>query len=261
MVEGSVYTHLRGTVVSTDREGRKGALTRRGPHPRPESRTLSRKLRGRVYTARSRVWWLFRREGRVYPRGPLRGRPSPPPGLSLVPRDGGRPLPQLRPNFEGGVVAGPEVLRMVSGEQRAPPSPALPRKLRGGGRTAGSVRSGIEFSPFSRGAGERGRGRGGPVRTQPDPFRRTLISRPHPTSPRVFWGRWASNASPEGARGRQDAVEALSTSPFPHAVCGGRAGDGGACPSDETLPLRYFRTFALAHFPLNTSAPISVSTL
>src|SRR5688500_3224225 len=42
-----------------------------------------------------------------------------------------------------------------------PPSPALPHKLRGGGRTAETRRSGIEFSPLPRSGG--GAGGGGPV--------------------------------------------------------------------------------------------------
>jgi hypothetical protein len=62
------------------------------------------------------------------PRGP-----SPPPGLSLVPRDGWRPLPQLRPNFGGGVgeADGPRLddrHRIARDGAPSPgPSPLVPR--------------------------------------------------------------------------------------------------------------------------------------
>jgi hypothetical protein len=81
---------------------------------------------------------------------------------------------------------------------QAPPSPTLPRKLRGGGRTAEAVSGAIEFSPFSRAAGERGRGRGGLSDASS-----MHVAEPgsigNPNLPQQFWGRWARFTSPEGA--------------------------------------------------------------
>src|SRR5688500_11044017 len=75
--------------------------------------------------------------------------------------------------------------------------PRFPWVLGGGGRGWGApaVRSvmGPERDRFLRlpGAGGEGAGGRGPRRTQLNAFRNVPIHRQPPTSPRVFWGRWA----------------------------------------------------------------------
>src|SRR5829696_1503760 len=68
------------------------------------------------------------------------------------------------------------------------------------GYALAGLRSGIEFSPSPAQRG-RGSGGGGPRGRSSMPF----VEAPtlgNPTSPSSFWGRWASNASPEGALAR-----------------------------------------------------------
>jgi hypothetical protein len=166
--------------------------------------------------------------GRVFPHGPLRGRPSPPPGLSLVPRDGGRPLPQLRGRGgEGRLTA----LRMGWRERRAPPIPGPSPTNVGEGRTAlqpSEAQSNSPLPPCSlRGKGP---GDGGRCPAAECPSKRSALSAT-PTSPRGFGGRWASGARPEGAcLLAWKAAEARSNSPpLP------RSGGGGPCGRSAML--------------------------
>src|SRR5215213_8531254 len=56
----------------------------------------------------------------------------------------------------------------------------------------------MRFSPLREERARRGRGEGPPAGGRQS----AAVHDPsaHPTSPRGFWGRWASHASPEGAR-------------------------------------------------------------
>ena len=147
---------------------------------------------------------------------------------------------------------------MVGAPLPGPP----PQTAWGKGERAEMSGSAVEFSPLPCSLGGRGRERGGALRTQCDAVRRRLDPRLYtplsarnerggagggagggaprgrqfdasrrapvpsasPTSPRLFWGRWARFTSPVGAPA--DAVPTVRSAPA----------------------LSYFRTFALSHF-------------
>jgi hypothetical protein len=76
-------------------------------------------------------------------------------------------------------------------------------------------------------------------------LRRTVrsapIPAPHPTSPSLFWGRWAGGAGPEGAR------RAIRSGPGPHSRT-------QALTHSRTHALTHSRTHALTHFPPQSAA-------
>ena len=91
---------------------------------------------------------------------------------------------------------------------------------RGGERKPGRgrLRNAIEFSPFSRAAGERGRGRGG-LSGASAMFVVEPGSVGNPNLPQQFWGRWARFTSPEGARPSRGIVRsATAFRPSPRDV-------------------------------------------
>jgi hypothetical protein len=138
------------------------------------------------------------------PRRPLRARkPRPPP-----------------PKLPGEVDVGPK----PAARDRILPSPRVVCAGRGRGRgprgrQPDPCRTGIEFSPFSRAAGERGRGRGGRLRAPARP--RSPIHDPS--------ARGAADASPI-------PVEPGSNSPLSPAQRGRGAGGEGA-PRGRQLDL------------------------
>jgi hypothetical protein len=108
------------------------------------------------------------------------------------------------------------------------------RARRGRAARAGvsAARSNSPLPPCSlRGKGS---GDGGRCPAAGCPPRRPDLSVPS-TSPRGFWGRWASNASPEGACGARGSVRTGSNSPLSPAQRG--RGAGGEGPG-ERGPLR-----------------------
>src|SRR5687768_12924024 len=147
--------------------------------------------------------------------------PSPPPGLSLVPRDGWRPLPQ--PRGRGGAGFG-ALRRVVARDGEPPPSPALPHKLRGGGRCDAPPGAGSNFSspPCSSGGG--GRERGGAWRTQWDIVRRAPIQRLRSPLREVRAGG-AGGGAPR-RRSSIPVVAAIEFSPLPAPFAGEGPGMG-----------------------------------
>ena len=129
---------------------------------------------------------------RLHPRGRERGAPADAVRCrSTTPGSRGFTLPSPRGTSGEGSGEGPPGGR--SSKQFAEPLQPWPR----------GCRSAIEFSSPPCSSGGRGRGAGG---APADAVRCTPSSRDpsaSPTSPRGFWGRWASGARPEGApRGR-----------------------------------------------------------
>jgi hypothetical protein len=136
------------------------------------------------------------RSGKLYPTARCAGGPLPRRAFRSFLATAGDPSP----NFGGGVVREVRRAEGVWCERRAPP--ALPHKLRqtAWGRENGRKRpSAIEFSPFSRAAGKRGRGRGAAFGRGSMLFAALRSIRPIQPPPGFFGGRWASLASPEGA--------------------------------------------------------------
>jgi hypothetical protein len=88
------------------------------------------------------------------------------------------------------------------------------RRGRAIGRMPSGAGSNSPLSPAQRG---RGAGGEGARRAQCDNGRSQSIL-PHPTSPRGFWGRWASLASPEGACPSRRTVHRAPVPQFTHAL-------------------------------------------
>jgi hypothetical protein len=189
--------------------------------------------------------------GWLFPHARCAGGPLPRPAFRSFLATAGDPSP----NFGGGVVSDRSEYRGWCGvTDGAPLSRPLPHKLRGGEVTrATDCRSGIEFSPFSRAAGERGRGRGGvsgassmqfvepgsppPAVPPPCPERHRIL--PFPRA--VYGGRGRGMG---GAVGRQSALRSARSFPHPQPPPGvfggggrvvlarrGRAVRAGACRS------------------------------
>jgi hypothetical protein len=112
---------------------------------------------------------------------------------------------------------------------RPPPRPS-PTNCVGEGERRKVHRSGIEFSPFPRAAGERGWGEGAVSGASSMSFVEPRLLT-YPTSPSSFWGRWASSASPVGAPA--DAVRCRSKRirilPFLPRSGGEGLGERGPC--------------------------------
>ena len=189
-----------------------------------------------VHAEPGRVRADRRLASRWRPRGP-----SPPPGLSLVPRDGWRPLPQLRGRGGREMAA----RRLASNCVRWRPSPAHPRKLRGGGRLhpeaperdrslyplplAGRAREGASPGEGPRGRGEipasahpnsplsarslcgEGSGEGPSRGRQPGACGRARLCR-QPHLPQ-HWGRSRGNERVGAPRGQQPAPGPITPSP------------------------------------------------
>jgi prepilin-type N-terminal cleavage/methylation domain-containing protein len=124
------------------------------------------------------------------------GRPSPPPGLLLVPRNGWRPLPQPRG--------------------------------RGWRRGSGGSRNAIEFSPLREERAGRGRGRGARgAAAVPVPCRTPAFSRPKFNLPQGFGGRCEPERA-EGARLGLATCDEGGSSPL--SARNERGGAGGGAP-------------------------------
>ena len=244
-------------------------------------------------------WAGVRREHRssshwmVLPHVRCAAGPSSPPGVSLVPRDGRRSLPQTagerlawagvglkraglqrepdgaqggcsggrHPRARGGACAagggerirGYDYMKSACADWRgrarcgsaAAQRAVLPFPPRSGGEGPGvgpgervpSTGAGVPATrakPFSLPTQfvAEGPGMGGGRRTEGACPLRTDFGRT-PTSPRGFWGRWASNASPEGALARGGATGRLFL-PSPCAVCAGRGRGRGPLLSSPT---------------------------
>jgi hypothetical protein len=74
--------------------------------------------------------------------GPAGRGPSPRPAVCSFLATAADPSPKPRPNRGGGVGAGSGRVERQRSASAGPPSPALPHKLRGGGRTAGRLLGG-----------------------------------------------------------------------------------------------------------------------
>ena len=152
--------------------------------------------------------------------------PSPPTGLSLVPRDGGRPLPQ--PRGRGGESTGRGSMTGSYCARRGPPSPRLappPQTTWGRGETAIGASAGVALArqPPSPGPSPPFRGERGEFDRVSKRVALRRRGAPPPAPPRSF-------TRGEGRiRARFGGV--ASASPLPHAVLWGRGRRGGE-PAD-----------------------------
>jgi hypothetical protein len=208
-----------------------GAVRRLPPRDRilPSPRETSGEGSGRGPRAgASGMLFVARCEG---PRlgdglGGVRGRPPPRPSPANCAGEGGcvqkgagrggslSPLPLAG---EGAALR-PRVRALAGAVRRLPPRDRI--------------------LPSPRGTSGEGSGEGPPRGRQRDAFRRTSIHR-HPNLPQQFWGRWASNASPEGtpAVRREPRLLAAEFS-LPHAVCGEGRGGGRPRYATSSAPRR-----------------------
>jgi hypothetical protein len=145
-------------------------LARRGRAPRAEACRSAIEVQGERLAGLS-----------LRPRGP-----SPLPGLSLVPRDGGRPLPQLRGRGGGGRDS--RASERVARADGAPLPASPPQTAWGRGDANRTCRSAIEFSPSPVQFTGEGVGGWGARRAQCDARRSALIRRCHQPPPGVFGG-------------------------------------------------------------------------
>ena len=153
-----------------------------------------------------------------FPPCPLRGWPSPPPGLCSFLAKAGDPSPKLR--GRGGKAA-PRC--SVRRQREPPPSPPPPRAVCGEGPGVGGARHAAGSRPCAMKFNLR----------------------------RVFWSRWASFASPEGAL--RGACQARG----PHHLS--FSGDLPRVPQIFFLPFRENETYSTRQRPIND--PVAVEVL
>ena len=144
---------------------------RRGPPPPPRGRPRGTDARCAPPGPQPR----FRRgNGRVM--APRRGQWPDPSGGAMA-NEFAATTTRRPPSRTGGPRGGESACH-VAGIVAQPPPAVLGEVVEScepGGGVPPLSRSAIGFSPFSRSAGGRGRGRGGPVGRQPDPLRRSSM--------------------------------------------------------------------------------------
>ena len=178
------------------------------------------------------------RRGGVRPAGAPTGSPR----LATSPETAG-----------GGWVWGRFAVRRSGSNcvRRRPPPPPTPANSAGEGDAIHSLRSAIEFSPLREERTGRGRGRGTPA----DAARSnspSLDLRRTPNLPQQFWGRWASNASPEGAPA--DAARTLRSAIEFSPLREERTGRGRGRGTPRTQPE------AIRRVPISAELPTSPSS-
>jgi hypothetical protein len=159
-----------------------------------------------------------------------------------------KPRPPSPTNCVGeGVYFRQPEARFVDGlrEGRAPPSPTLPHKLRGGGRNGTGSRRAIEFSPSPRGTSGEGAGGRGP-RGRSVMSAAELRSVGNPTSPGFFGGGGRGLRARWGRLPARRPFRRAPTpfSPSPGAVCRVRGpGRGGHVGNSPLSPRAVGRIF------------------